>query len=118
MQLGILPQESKPNQSTVMGLSNTDSGKVFFFFSLALFHPSRYTRSARVVKVCHNPRNISLRREAQPLMSEERSELVQTRINKATAHRQAGGNPFAHRWIPTHTATDILSHPNVYRIAT
>jgi lysyl-tRNA synthetase class II len=37
------------------------------------------------------------------------SELVQNRINKGIAYREAGGNPFATRYEPTHQAAGILA---------
>jgi lysyl-tRNA synthetase class 2 len=37
------------------------------------------------------------------------SELVQTRMNKARAYREAGGNPFVNRYDPTHHASDITA---------
>jgi lysyl-tRNA synthetase class 2 len=37
------------------------------------------------------------------------SELVQNRINKGIAYREAGGNPFANRYEPTHQAAGILA---------
>ncbi|MBN1866260.1 lysine--tRNA ligase [Candidatus Sumerlaeota bacterium] len=40
-------------------------------------------------------------------MSEHRDELVRTRVNKALALREQGGNPFVNRWAPTHRADAI-----------
>ncbi len=40
-------------------------------------------------------------------MTDKREPLIQNRIDKAHAYREAGGNPFANRWLPDFTASAI-----------